>query len=441
MNCPPLASARSSRFMVFLISACLSAVSLAQEKAVFRFTGGNGFQPNGTLVADAAGNLYGTTYEGGNLECSGSGCGLVFELIPEEGGAWSAKILHVFTHNGVDGSYPNAPLVFDKSGNLYGTTTVGGSATSCSYAGLELGCGTVFELSPASSGSWNETILHSFNNNGQDGYFPNSGVILNSNGKLYGETSDGGSSGDYGTVFEMSSGHSGWTETLLHTFDTGTGDGGDPLGGLVFDNSGNLYGTTVWGGEFSSYGTVFELTPSSGVGWTETILHSFNQDGRDGYEPEHGVILGSAGDLYGTTLNGGTGGGGIGLGTIFELSPGADETWTETILYDFGQSATDGYYPGAGLVQDSKGTFYGTTTFGGECGQQGNCGTVYQLQPKNGAWMENVVFTFPFDSDVHSTLIRGLDGFWYGAGTLGGGSKHCEVLGHYGCGFAFEIKP
>jgi hypothetical protein len=307
-----------------------------------------------------------------------------------------------------------------------------------------LGCGTVFELSPTASGPWNETILYNFQNNGQDGFFPSSGVIFDPSGNLYGENSDGGGTGNFGTVFELSPVNNSWKETALHSFSGGNADGSSPTGGLALDTAGNLYGTTTSGGAYQSYGTVFELSPSSEGNWSETILHSFNDNGRDGYEPEHGVALDAAGNVYGTTFTGGRGVGGIGLGTIFELTPGADGTWRETIVHNFGSSPNDGYFPGAGLLLDGQGNIFGTTTFGGDCNSRfnGDCGTAYEVQPKTGGgWIETVLYTFPFDSDVHSDLIFGRSGNLYGTTELGGGSHNCEVFGHYGCGSAFEVKP
>jgi uncharacterized repeat protein (TIGR03803 family) len=335
----------------------------------FAKNGKDGFFPTAGLVFDKAGNLYGTTQQGGTHHY-----GTVYELTPQANGNWTEKILHNFSYNGTDGIVPNGGLVFDGAGNLYGMTFEGG-LISCSP--FFLGCGTVFELSPAAEGRWTETILHNFSNDGTDGYAPCCGaLILDRAGNLYGVTGGGGTD-NYGAAFELTPAAGGnWTETVLHSFSFGTGDGYFPQGSLTLDGQGNLYGTTVYGGVYS-HGTVFELTPAGGGSWTETILHSFDQTigGPDGSAPSSDLIFDSAGNLYGTT-----GAGGIyGLGLVFELSPAAGGTWTEAFLHNFQQTfpGTDGYTPGPMLVFDAAGNLYGTTVYGGaEAG-----GTVFELTP------------------------------------------------------------
>ena len=202
-------------------------------------------------------------------------------------------------------------LVRDASNNLYGTTNAGGA-----YAN-----GTVFELSHKGQ-SWTETVLHSFDNNGTDGYGPEAGVILDTSGNLYGTTVYGGaftsacSGSSCGTVFELSPGGQGWTETVLHSFNDDGTDGWWPYAGLLLDASGNLYGTTGYGGSGAGgYGTVFELSPTKG-GWTERILHNFNDNGQDGLLPMAGLVFDKSGNLYSTTYSGGAG-----YGTVFEVIP------------------------------------------------------------------------------------------------------------------------
>ena len=291
-----------------------------------QLAGTDGARPQAGLIFDAAGNLYGTTFYGGSLSCDRpSACGTVFELSPPAAGrtAWTEMVLHSFI-NYTDGARPAAGLIFDAAGNLYGTTYEAGVSHY----------GTVFELSPPAAGrtAWTETVLHSFA--GAGGAVPAAGLIFDSGGHLYGTTYVGGVS-DYGTVFELSpptAGRTAWTETVLHRF-AGT-DGTNPVAGLIFDAAGNLYGTTLGGG-VSDYGTVFELSPPAAgrTAWTETVLHSFA--GTDGANPAAGLIFDAAGNLYGTAAWGGNpacplpppplASGGLepfrGCGTMFELTP------------------------------------------------------------------------------------------------------------------------
>ena len=344
----------------------------------------DGQNPAAGLIFDGVGNLYGTTPVGGI-----HGYGTVFELSPNGSGGWTETVLHSFDYNGSDGALPYANLVFDRFGNLYGTTYAGGIHASCNY-GANAGCGTVFELSPREGGGWTETVLHSFNNNGQDGWYPDAGLLFDGAGNLYGTTVAGGihhtcSSGGCGTVFELSPLEGGgWTEAVLHSFGNGT-DGIWPVAGLTFDGAGNLYGTTSGGGihiacDGGGCGTVFELSPREGGGWTETVLHSFG-NGTDGAAPGAGLVFDATGNLYGTTAVGGIHCGLPGCGTVFALSPNGSGGWTETVLHSFG-NGTDGVVPAAGLIFDGTGNLYGTTIEGGihnTCPDGYTCGTVFEL--------------------------------------------------------------
>jgi uncharacterized repeat protein (TIGR03803 family) len=252
----------------------------------------------GSLVMDASGNLYGTTLAGGT-----SGVGTVFELV-NSSGTYSEKVLYSFTNSGGDGLYlyPYAGVIMDASGNLYGTTELGGTS----------GWGTVFEL-VNSSGSYSEKVLHSFTNSGGDGLAPYAGLIMDASGNLYGTTYEGGTSG-VGTVFELVNSSGSYSEKVLHSFTNSGGDGLYPYAGVIMDASGNLYGTTYEGGN-SGYGTVFELVNSSGT-YSEKVLHSFASSGPDGAYTQAGLIMDASGNLYGTTLAGGT----SGVGTVFEVT-------------------------------------------------------------------------------------------------------------------------
>jgi len=374
------------------------------ETMLYSFKGGSkdGANPEsggGGLIKDSEGNLYGTAYAGG-----ASGFGIVFKLAR----SGTETVLYSFAGNANDGSFPYAGLIRDGAGNFYGTTSQGGA-----YDG-----GTVFKLAPDGT----ETVLHSFNG-GNDGRLPVAGLIQDKKGNFYGTTYGGGPS-DAGTVFKLapdgvervlysfcsrpdcSDGFAPFaglikdtsgnlygttaysaandsrcgtvfklapdgTETVLHPF-TGR-DGCIPIGGLIKDSSGNLYGTTDTGGAFG-LGTVFRLAP----GGTETVLHSF-RGGNDGSNPTAGLIEDRAGNLYGTTAYGaGTGcSSGTGCGTVFKLAPGG----TETVLHSFEGPSDDGNTRVAGLINDKKGHLYGTTLSGGEGnGCSGGCGTVFRLK-------------------------------------------------------------
>jgi uncharacterized repeat protein (TIGR03803 family) len=247
-------------FIVMLLAAATPFCAAGQEKILYSFSGMDGAAPVAGLIRDASGNLYGTTSWGGGISaqsCNASddGCGTVFELTPEANGTWTETVLYSFTGQ-ADGSQPVSNLTFDDNGNLYGTTVAGGSSTYPCNLG---GCGVVFRLSPSTNGEWTEEVLYSFSGY-NDGNAPSSGVILDAQGNLYGTTLQGGSN-DVGTVFELSpKAGGGWQETVLHSFtNNGYGtDGAYPEGGLIFDRVGNLYGTTNEGGVFM-YGSVFEL--------------------------------------------------------------------------------------------------------------------------------------------------------------------------------------
>jgi uncharacterized repeat protein (TIGR03803 family) len=282
------------------------------------------------------------------------------------------KILHSFGSKIDDGSDPVAALVFDTNGNLYGTTKTGGAD----------GFGTVFELSPAADGDWGEKVLFSFHRI-RPGVYPEAGVVLDSAGNLYGTAYESGTSGK-GVVFELK--HwpdGGWSEEVLHDFGAPT-DGWYPAAGLIFDSAGNLYGTTLVGGAAAfEQGTVFELSPAVGGGWTETVIHSF-PSGLDGATLKAGLIFDGSGNLYGTT----TWGFSTHWGTVFELTPAGDGTWSEKLLHSFAQN--DGNNPQASLIFDAAGNLYSTTVGGGSYG----LGTVFELSPSGGEWTETVIHNF-----------------------------------------------
>jgi uncharacterized repeat protein (TIGR03803 family) len=354
---------------ILALSWALKATAATTEQVLLNFTGANGNGPYGALISDAAGNLYGTT-TGGGAYC----CGTVFELVRKAGGGWSQKLLHSFNADGLDGITPYTKLVFDSAGNLYGTTNNGGPNN----------VGTVFELMPTKSGPWKETILYSFLNNQVDGTYPYGDLIFDRSGNLYGTTAGGGSNFN-GTAYELIRGKSGqWTESILHSFVFS--DGTSPSAGLVFDAAGNLYGSAFAGGAYG-YGTVFKLTSQGSGQWNLSVLFNFNGHDSTGDGPYATLIFDKAGKLYGTTALGGY----YDCGMVFELSPQASGEWTETIVHSFEPSDWDGGTPYGGLIIDTAGNLYGTTNQGGRY----NYGTVFELTPQaGGGWSEKQLHVF-----------------------------------------------
>jgi uncharacterized repeat protein (TIGR03803 family) len=336
-----------------------------KETALHTFRGGaNGADPSAVfLLRDAAGNLYGTAGGGSDLNCPppNGPCGVVFKLDT----AGKETVLYTFTGKG-DGWFPNASLIRDAAGNLYGTAELGGDL-NCFPAAVEplppQGCGTVFKLSTTTR---KFTVLYTFKET--DGAGPNPGVIRDASGNLYGATSGGGAYG-YGVVFKLD--ESG-KESVLYSFTGGT-DGASPSANLIRDAAGNLYSTTYEGGDLSCFapygcGTVFKLDKSG----KETVLHAFG--GADGRYPSAGLIADAAGNLYGTT----GGGGAHNFGVVFKL----DKAGKETVLHAF-TGKGDGWFPYAGLIRDEAGNLYGTAEQGGNlnCDSPSGCGVVFKLTP------------------------------------------------------------
>jgi uncharacterized repeat protein (TIGR03803 family) len=379
----------------------------SSEKVLYNFCSANnctdGSGPLSGLIFDKDGNLYGTTYNGGAGQSCEEGCGTVFELIPING-KWTEKVLHSFYPNG-GGNLPSASPILDSAGNLYGTTFLGGNS----------GAGVVFELIRG-NGKWTEKVLDTPG----DSTAP---LIFDPSGNLYGTSID-----DPSFAFELIHDNGKWTEKVLHYF-TGQHDGYFLYAPMIFDSAGNLYGTAYYGGIYG-YGTVFELIPNNGK-WTEKVLHSFNYDGKDGASPYAGLILDSAGNLYGTTQEGGTGTGCYrGCGIVFELIPGKNGARTRKILHNFNLDGVDGEDPIGGLIFDKNGNLYGTTLYGGDYG----VGTVYELTPGNGKWTEKVLHAFngKDGADPSAGLVMDKAGHLYG--TTAEGGTHMN-------GVVFEVTP
>jgi uncharacterized repeat protein (TIGR03803 family) len=389
---------------------------------IHSFTGGfDGGNPFGSLTMDAAGNLYGTAC-GASCALSGESAGTVFKL-SKRGSGWVFTTLYAF-HGTADGAGPSGRVIIGPDGALYGTTVTGGiNSTGCGWSDRFAGCGIVFQLTAPDQvqanvfGGWNETVLYSFRG-GSDGAFPELvDLTFDAAGNMYGTTNQGGRDGR-GTVFQLTPSATGWKETLIYDF----GNGIYPLGGVVFDGAGNLYGTTLAGGgggrcDYGSCGSVFELIPSES-GWTEKTLYSF-QGGSDGGNPVGGVMLvggtvivaaswggahgggtalrvgndlfsysftgnsnrwpypgpwaklvGNATNLYGTTLRDGA----YEMGSVFNLSGCAG--WGYTSLHDF-TGGHDGAYPVSSVVFDADGNLFGTTSSGGAHG----FGVVFEITP------------------------------------------------------------
>jgi uncharacterized repeat protein (TIGR03803 family) len=421
--------------VVLAVALDPTACAAGKEVVLHGFTGGSdGSVPLGSLVVDSQGNLYGTTAYGGlsNPYC-GKYCGTVYKLSPS-GSTWTKTILHDFT-GGDDGYYPNAGLALDGRGNLYGTTYFGGGQNSN---------GTVFELTHE-SGAWREQIIHRFNAS-TDGAGPEASLVFDNEGNLFGTTQSGGTvGGDGGTVFELSPGANGWTETILHSFG-GPGDGAFVQTGVALDSSGNVYGTASWGGtatncEFSwGCGIVFELSPNSDGSWTENVLHNFDGGAytTDGAAPETTPIFDSSGNLYGTTSYGGDCRcAENGNGTVYELTPNGDGTWTENSIYYFAGGPSDGNNPNGNIVFDKAGNLYGTTSWGGDGGYSvcadRYCGTAYELSPAGGGWTERIILNFGYSNGAYPNgVIINSAGRLYGQTSDGGASAS---------GLVFEVVP
>jgi len=471
----PRKSILAIKVFVFVVLVSSTLTAAPRKVEIYRFPPGgrSGFGPHAGLVSGVSGRLYGTTEFGGTGPCLDltrtiTGCGVVFELTPPkcETDSWSERVILDF-QDGPDGGLPLGGLLLDERGNLYGTTLRGGL-----YGG-----GTVFELSPSAEKSrWKETVLSSFP--ADFGVLsPSGNLTFDAVGNLYGTTGFLVTDADCFNVYEKFCGTAyqlakptrqgdPWTLTTLYEFKSGNSG---PNGSLIFDSSGNLYGTTVSGGgegigqcaDFGC-GTAFELVPPSTAGgsWSEIQVHNF-QEGTtgDGLAPLAGLVMNQAGNFFGTTQAGGTGGAsdvvcvGPGssthCGTVFELiqSGGA---WTETVIYDF-QGGVDGSTPTGGLVTDERGNLYGTTFDGGigNCGFTTvvyGCGTVFKLVPPaivDAQGTKTTLFRFTGgNGEFPQATLMLAHGFLYGT-TSSGGNKCPSGTGEAPatCGTVFRIRP
>jgi hypothetical protein len=438
-----------------LLCALCAISASAAEKTLFSFSpyDPNGGNPHGTLLRDATGALYGATTLGGTYYN-----GTIFKLTPPAFGRtdWTLSTIYTFT-GGSDGGTPNGGLVMDSTGAIYGTASSGGSW---------LNQGLVYKLTPPAAGTnqWKQTVIHYFYHSyafgADDGANPSGGLIMDRSGALYGVTNLGGSianvSGSYGTVYKLTPvdvARTNWQETVLYRFKGGA-DGANPFFQLALDTAGALYGSTLYGGtgpctDFFSNpvgcGTVYKLTPP-GAGqsaWTKATLHSFAR-GADGMVPQGRLLLDYYGNIYGTTIEGGTGSctdslyNVVGCGVVYKLMPpGRGQTaWTESILHNF--TGPDGAFPQGGLLIDAVGALYGTTSGGGPASSAilGSYGLVFKLSPPTqagGRWAQTILYSFDISTSGDTPLDE-LTGDPFGNlfGVAYGGGVHLN-------GTVFEI--
>ena len=402
-----------------------SASSEASNYSVlYSFTGkSDGANPAAHLVVGTNDSLFGTTEFGGpyNSSCS-AGCGTVFRL-SRSGSGYVWRLLYAF--QGVsDGAEPLSGLAAGAGGVLYGATPLGGGP----YCNDHVGCGTIFELSPSSSG-YSESVAYAFQNYSyySDGVYPAAGLVADKNGALYGTTRFGGKGA--GTVFKFQPSGQGGTEKAIYSFG-GVPDGNTPLAGLLVDADGTLYGSTSAGGAHYNSGTVFELVPS-GSSYKETVIHSFWKNTDDGYFPTAAPVL-AKGALYGTTREGGGEakpvGTNLGKGVVYELSP-AGRGYKEMVLHAF-RGGADGAFPEGSLIGGPRGGLYGTTSAGGGSGCGGiGCGTIFSLSGR-GFTTEKVVYVFnsPGNGMEPTGTLVSAGGALFGTTAFGGTSGHGVVF-------------
>jgi uncharacterized repeat protein (TIGR03803 family) len=415
MNNGPILDSTRAILAILLAATTASAMAAGSVEILHSFGEDDGEYPASEIVVDGAGNLYGTTTEGGDFNA-----GIVFQLSPDGAGGYTETILHHF--NGfADGLNPYGGVAIDADGNLYGTTTAGGTGGVCA----EDGCGVVYKLTK-NGGSWDFSVLHHFTG-GFDGWGVGGQPALDAAGNVYGTTPNGGlfgigvvwqlvlDAGEYrfrvlhhftggedgatgglgrvlvlpngrtlfgvatvggangaGVAYQMKQDDLGnWTFRTLYAFQ-GAPAAGFPYGGLTMDDQGNLYGTTYYDGA-EGYGTVYRLSRDGGAGWIETVLHSFT-GGANGNNPSTNLAFDARGNLYGTTAEGGARG--CHCGTIFRLTPDGAGGWTHRVVYRF-KGSPDGSYSYYSIVPDRRGNWYGATVHGGEDGD----GTVFRFTP------------------------------------------------------------
>lgn len=405
---------RSSRSIlgaaIVAIVAVLSNVAWAStEQLAYSFGGDeDGEYPSTDLVLDGAGNLYGTTVLGGDF-----GSGTVFELSPSADG-WTHTVLYSFS-SGADGGQPYGGVTLDEQGNLYGSTVTGGTAGAC-----EGGCGVVYRLTN-SGGTWTETVLHDFTG-GDDGSGPGAGVTLDAKGNLYGMTPTGGSFG-FGVIYQLlPSANNSWEFKVIHTFTGGKDGGSASAGRMILDAAGTLYGVATVGGQHQQ-GVAFRLAQGRGGAWKLTPLYAFKGQPDAGF-PYGALVFDNAGNLYGTTYYDGAND----LGAVYELARGVGGRWSESVLYSF-RGGTDGANSISNLVFDAAGNLYGTTSEGGAVGC--SCGVIFRLHPDGtGSWTEAVAHRFTNSPDgafAYNGIVADGAGNFFGTTVYGGAAGEGTV--------------
>jgi uncharacterized repeat protein (TIGR03803 family) len=432
-----------SLLLTSLVCTLTAAGSAQTFSVLHNFELTDGQNPEGVLAKDAAGNLYGTTLFGGEVTQESIGYGVIFKLA-KGSGSWKESVLYEFA-DGADGSNPETGLIAGPGGSGFGAASFGGIFTGgfCPDGG----CGTVYEMGRDGKFS----VVYGFTG-APDGQQPFSALLKAANGTIYGTTEYGGTldcpfnSAGCGTVYEVDA--SG-TEKVIYSFlgpNNGL-DGANPFSAVVEDAAGNLYGSTVFGGTVNNNlcspdagcGTIFELSPNSNGTWTETVLYRF-QGGADGSYPAVSFFNASDGSIYGTTPNGGNVSCGAGgCGTIFKLSL-SNGNWVKTVLYQF--SGSNGDEPISPLARDSAGNLYGVTANGGNCTYYTlGCGVVFRL---SSAGKETVLHEFTGNDGLFpagSVLLDEAVGALYGTTTQGGDIANCSLNHYYtGCGVVYEIK-
>jgi len=413
---------------LFAISTMLVTLALGPSLldaqtfiVIHSFTGNDGLFPQPGLTMDAAENLYGTTADGGSYHggyCE-VGCGTVFKL-SRRNSAWIFTTLYNF--HGDDGNIPSGRVTIAPDGSLYGVTSQGGQG-SCQF-----GCGTVYHLTPpptaprAALVPWNETVLGYFD--AQTGWYPQGDVAFDQQGNFYVTATDGGPIDNNGALYQFTPSGSGWVSNLVYAFP-GSPDGANPTSGVVIDRSGALYGITEQGGRYA--GVIYQVS-WSGTRWTEGVLYDLNYT--TGLLPVGGLIIGPAGEFYGTT----TAGGAYGAGTVYEFANGGPFR----VLTNLTPIVDPNCYsylcgPLGKLVLDRNGNLYGTVTAGGVYG----AGTVFKLSPAPDGWIYTSLHDFTGQSDPTGaypscSLVLDADGNIYGTASEGGVDNG---------GTVFEIVP